>query len=200
MAKGILLRAADIAVTALKAFSGFVGILLGFPHRREPRDLTPRQATAKATIDAALDGGALVDVDVWLPRRGGSTHLAHVVHSERGGVVVTRSRREAARFSDDHMRMFGRRAVVGGATEPWMSRGGRGPVIIDGCDWIDAAGVQNVVRLRQLQHGHARLKRLPDGGVEVVRLGECVCGKERRGPDGGVCGRCGDAIPSCCGF
>jgi hypothetical protein len=200
MAKGVLLRAVDIAVTALKAFSGFVGILLWFPRRREPCGLTLRQAAAKVTIDAALDGGA-TDVDVWLPRRGGSTHLAHVVHSERGGVVVTRSRREAARFADDHMHMFGRRAVVGVA-EPQMtlSRGGRSPVIIDGCDWIDpAAGLQSV-RLQRLQHGHARLKRLPDGGVEVVRLGECTCGKERRGPDGGVCGRCGDAIPSRAGF
>jgi len=184
----------------LKVFSGFVGLLLGLrhrgPRRRKPHDLTPRQAMAKARIDAALDAGE--SVDVWLPQRGGSTHLAHVVHSERGGVVVTRSSAAARLFAADHARMFGKRAAVG-ARCPTALRGMRGPVIIDDVPWADVCPPPPECAVR-FRGRCTRPKRLSDGGVERIRLDECACGKERRGPDGGVCGRCGDAIPSREGF
>jgi hypothetical protein len=35
----------------------------------------------------------------------------------------------------------------------------------------------------------------PDGSVRDVYLPACKCGEARRGPSGGVCGNCGDAIP-----
>jgi len=181
----------------LKALSGFVGLFFGRHQRpRQPYDLTPRQAMAKAKIDAALDAGA--SVDVWLPQRGGSTHLAHVIHSERGGVVATRSSSAARRFADDHMRMFGKRAIVDTGFRTAL-RGRRGPVIIDDASWVPIPCPPPGGAVR-FQGGHARPKRLSDGGVGFVRLDECACGKERRGPDGGVCGRCGDAIPSRAGF
>ena len=188
-----------LVVRTLKALSGFVGFLLGLRHHglrhRKPYNLTPRQAMAKAEIDAALDAGE--SIDVWLPQRGGSTHLAHVVHNERGGVVVTRSSAAARQFADDHARVFGKMAAVG-AQRPAALHGMRGPVIIDDVPWTDACPLPEcAVRLRGR---YARPKRLSDGGVERIRLDECACGKERRGPDGGVCGRCGDAIPSREGF
>lgn len=31
--------------------------------------------------------------------------------------------------------------------------------------------------------------------IRTVTLWECKCGDKRRGPEGGVCGRCGQAIP-----
>jgi hypothetical protein len=34
-----------------------------------------------------------------------------------------------------------------------------------------------------------------DGKIVLVCLDECDCGKNRRGPDGGVCGCCAKAIP-----
>ena len=36
----------------------------------------------------------------------------------------------------------------------------------------------------------------PDGTVTHVTLPPCRCDEERRGPEGGVCGRCGGAIPT----
>lgn len=41
----------------------------------------------------------------------------------------------------------------------------------------------------------ARPKFKQDGSIEYVSLQLCDCGVGRRGPSGGVCGRCGGAIP-----
>lgn len=189
-----------LAVRALMAFSGFLG-LLGSLRRRRPRGLTPRQAAAKARADSALDAGA--SVEIWLPRRRGSTHLAHVIHGERGGVVVTRDGAAARRFADDHMRMFGERATVLPATAaPSLLRGMRGPVVVDDAWGTKAVGepamydplAEGTVWLRS-QREYARPMALPGGGIGLVRLRECACGN-RRGPNGGVCGRCGGAIPA----
>lgn len=35
---------------------------------------------------------------------------------------------------------------------------------------------------------------LPGLGVRTVQLPACTCGKLSRGPEGGVCGRCSNAI------
>lgn len=42
---------------------------------------------------------------------------------------------------------------------------------------------------------YLRPLRLLKGGMSWVRKPECRC-KDRHGPNGGVCGNCGDAIPS----
>lgn len=42
---------------------------------------------------------------------------------------------------------------------------------------------------------HPRPHHNPDGSVNMLHLPECVCGQDRRGPAGGVCGNCGGAIP-----
>jgi hypothetical protein len=34
------------------------------------------------------------------------------------------------------------------------------------------------------------------GRIRYIPLEICRCGDDRRGPSGGVCGRCGDAIPN----
>ncbi len=42
-----------------------------------------------------------------------------------------------------------------------------------------------------------RPRALPSGGHDMVLIHGCRCAEgERRGPDGGVCGACGGAIPN----
>jgi hypothetical protein len=47
---------------------------------------------------------------------------------------------------------------------------------------------------------HVRPLVNPDGKITWVCLEECDCGKDRRGPVGGVCGRCAKAVPGVYSF
>ncbi len=69
--------------------------------------LTTPQAVVKSEIDRFLDGDRKGVRIIHGPRRSGKTHLAHVIHMERGGLVVTRSRASADDFRRNHRRMFG---------------------------------------------------------------------------------------------
>lgn len=61
--------------------------------------------------------------------------------------------------------------------------------IISGC--VVRAEIQ---REQDRTRSHLRPYKLPEGGETMVRLDECCC-KDRRGPEHGVCGNCGGAIP-----
>jgi len=94
------------------------------------RGLSPLQAEAKSRIDRALDAGRIANI--YLPRRSGATHLAHVVHRERGGVVVLPHSHRAKEFQRDHFRMFGERANVACGHPDRATMGTDGPLIMDG--------------------------------------------------------------------
>ena len=94
------------------------------------RGLSSLQTEAKSRIDRALDAGR--SVNIYLPRRSGATHLAHVVHRERGGVVVLPHSRRAKEFQRDHFRMFGERANVACGHPDRATMGTDGPLIMDG--------------------------------------------------------------------
>lgn len=108
--------------------------------------MTPLQLRAKAEIDEVLDSGRVADIR--LPRRAGATYLAHIVHKERGGVVVSLNPAHARRFRDEHMRMFGEQPDVIADAAALLLRGKRGPVIIDTCG-PDKSGQTEAVANRQ---------------------------------------------------
>jgi len=127
----------------LLALSGWVALAVRTLRRRprpispdlvpnqNPYGLTPPQLQAKAEIDKALDAGGVADIR--LPRRGGSTYLAHIIHKERGGVVAVHDTMTARRFTDEHYRMFGERPDVIATTATHRLHGRPGPVIADTC-------------------------------------------------------------------
>lgn len=98
-----------------------------------PHGLTPLQLRAKAEIDTALN--ARRTANIRLPRHSGATYLAHVIHEERGGVVVSPNREAARRFEEEHMRMFGKHPdSTTAARAPHQLCGRRGPVVFDAFD------------------------------------------------------------------
>lgn len=88
---------------------------------KSPAGLTLNQAAVKAEVDAFLDGGAPGTRIIHGPRRSGKTHLAHVIHRERGGLVVCRSHNVAEVFRQNHRLMFGKDANVATGGDKLMS-------------------------------------------------------------------------------
>jgi len=129
----------------LMALSGLVAAMRSRPSRAarneavpppptkpapNPHGLTPLQLRAKAEIDVAVDTRKTANIR--LPRRSGATYLAHVIHEERGGVVVLPDQRASRQFEEDHMRMFGKHpASTTAAKAPHQLCGRGGPVVFD---------------------------------------------------------------------
>lgn len=92
----------------------------------EDGGLTAHQAVVKAEVDRFLDAPDLGTRIIHGPRRSGKTHLAHVIHHERGGIVVVRSADAAKDFRWDHRRMFGKDADADVVTPAVMADRFRG--------------------------------------------------------------------------
>lgn len=138
--------------TLKKLLMALSGLIAAFSRRMmppaNPYNLTPLQLYAKHKIDSALDTRNIADIR--LPRRGGSTYLAHIIHQERGGFVAFPSLERARRFRDEHMDMFGE--LPNTIFDANQLLGRRGPIIIDTCEprlsgLASMAGHQGAARL-----------------------------------------------------
>lgn len=99
---------------------------------RERTGLTTAQAVVKAEMDRFLDGDRTGARIIHGPRRSGKTHLAHMIHRERGGIVAVRSAAAAEEFRRNHRRMFGEDAnVVTAERLPLAVRGIAAAVVMD---------------------------------------------------------------------
>lgn len=117
--------------------------------------LTTAQAIVKAEVYGFLNSNMTCIVNG--PRRSGKTHLAHMIHRERGGIVVTRSHGAACDFRRNHRRMFGEDGnVVTVEGLHHAVRGLRGATVV-----MDVSGSQY------------RANRHVAATNRVVRLREC---------------------------
>lgn len=128
---------------------------------RERTGLTVAQAVVKAEVDRFLDGCRRGSRIIHGPQRSGKTHLAHVIHRERGGIVAVRSDAAAAEFRRNHRRMFGEDAnVVTAERLPLAVRGTAAAAAV-----MDVSGRQY----------HAVRRAMAVNNNKVVYLHECTC-------------------------
>lgn len=149
-------------------------------------EMTIHQAAVKAEVDRFLDAGTPGTRIIHGPRSSGKTHLAHLIHRERGGIVVVRSANAAADFRQNHMHMFGWRPHVVTAADPGKMRGKVGAVVLD-IDRKQYHAIQRDMVNNKVIYLH-ECSKIRDSLWTTSRdhgSGSIVCASDRRscGPD-----------------
>lgn len=150
-----------------------------------PIGLLPHQVAAKAEVDKFLGGrpGTGTTRIIHGPRCSGKTHLAHMIHKERGGVIVVRSPNAVADFRRSHKRMFATTANV--VTVARVTRSGfcwgNATVVLDVDEEQYRTILPYVLPSNKVVYLHEC--NYPGGGWRVSGCGRWLCKSPERGSE-----------------